>query len=108
MSKEIREYDERGNLIYHRYRNGFESWMEYNKNNLLIQFKDGDGFKTMREYDEDNNLIRFKNSYGIEEWWRCDRYGNRTGITRQEFKQIERTKLYFNNKKINRFEIMDI
>ncbi len=85
-TKEIEEYNERGNRIYRKYLNGFECWWEYDKNNDLIYYKDSDGYEYWYKYDENKQIE----------------------ITKQEFKQIERTKLYFNNKRINRFEIMDI
>ena len=64
-------------------------------------------FEYWYKYDENDNRIYYKDSSGIEHWYRND-WGNQTEITQQEFKQIERTKLYLNIKKSNRFEIMDI
>ena len=81
------QIDKKGNIIYFKYSNGLEYW---------------------REYDENNNQIHYKNSEGEEYWWKYDKNNEQIRITHQEFKQIERTKLYLNNKKINKFEIMDI
>jgi len=66
-----------------------------------------------RRYNFDDYLkviylkIIFKDKQEIEYWYKWE---GRTQIeiTQQEFKQIERTKLCLNNKRINRFEIMDI
>ena len=87
MSEEIKKYDKKGNCVYYKGSNGSEYWMEY---------------------DENNNLIHYKNSIGFEQWYKYDENDKRIKITQQEFKQIERIKLYLNNKKISRFEIMDI
>ncbi len=88
---EIKKYDDRGNLIYFNNSNGFEYW---------------------QKYDENNNIIYWKDCLGHEFWNKFDEYGKCIEITHQEFKQIERTKLkqelYLNNKKCNRFELMDI
>ena len=81
---------------------------EYNKNKKLIYFKDiEDSFEIWWEYDENNNLISFKNSNGYKEYWKVNN-NIHTEITEKEFKQIERKKVIFNNKRINRFELMDI
>ena len=86
MAEEIREYDNNKNLVYYKSIIG-EFWFEY---------------------DENNNIIHHKNTYNNEYWWKYDENNEKINITQQEFKQIERIKLYLNNKKINRFEIMDI
>ncbi len=87
MSEVVKKYDENDNCIYR---------------------KDSDGYKQWYKFNENNDLIYYKNSNGREEWYkRYDKHILLT-ITEQEFKQIERQKLYLNNKKINRFEIMDI
>ena len=56
---------------------------------------------------KNNNEIHCKSSDGFEAWYKREN-NRKIEITEQEFKQIERRKLYLNNKKINRFEIMDI
>ena len=85
---------------------------EYDKNNNLIYYKDSSGYEYWREYDENNNLIHSKYPDGIEYWYKYNKNNKRIEINKQEFKQIERRKekreLYLNNKKINRFELMDI
>jgi len=86
MSECIQKYDNRGNRIYRRWGDGFECWYKY---------------------DYNDNLIYSTSTNGIEEWFKYENK-ERILITKQEFKRIERTKLYLNNKKINRFEIMDI
>ena len=88
MGKAIIKYDEKGNCIYYEYYMGLKIWWEY---------------------DENNNIIYTKDSRGIrEEWYKYDENNKQIKITQQEFKQIERTKLYLNIKNSNRFEIMDI
>ena len=86
MNKVIRKHDENGNEIYYKNSEGIEYW---------------------REYDENNNLVHYKSFVGYEYWWKFDKKFPIL-ITQQEFKQIERAKLYLNNKKCSRFEIMDI
>ena len=87
MSKEIKKYDERGNIIYFKGLSGFENW---------------------KKFDERHRIIYYKNSNGVEYWSKYDENNERTGITHQEFKQIERMKLYLNIKRNNRFELIDI
>ncbi len=54
-------------------------------------------------------MIYYRNNrYNPDEIWYKWENNKQIDITEQEFKQIERTKLYLNNKKINRFEMMDI
>ena len=65
MSKVI-HYDERGNLIYCKYDNGYEFWNEYDKNNNCIHYKNSNGFEYWREFDERDNLIHLKDSDGNE------------------------------------------
>ena len=81
---------------------------EYDENNNLIHYKDALGFENWYKYDENNRIINSKDSKGYEEWYkRIDKHILLI-ITQQEFKQIERKKLYLNNKKCSRFELMDI
>ncbi len=105
------EFDERGNLIYRKYYSGSEWWKEYDKNNNLIHCKDSTG-EWWKEYNENNKQIHYKDTYGDEFWYKYDESNKEIKITEQEFKQIERTKerreLLLNNKKINRFSLMDI
>ena len=105
---EIKEYDKNGNEIYTKYYNNIEYWREYDKNNNLIHFKDSNNFESWREYDEKNREIYFKDFNGNESWYKFDENNKSISITEQEFKQIEKQELYFNNKRINRFELMDI
>jgi hypothetical protein len=67
-----------------------------------------------RRYKYDDYLrtiylkIIFKNKQEIESCYKWDGM-EQIEITKQEFKQIERNKImYLNNKKSNRFELMDI
>jgi len=80
---------------------------EYDKNNNLIYFKNQNGSEFWQEYDENNNCIHYKDSMDLEGWYKYEN-NKKISITHQEFKRIERTKLYLNNKKCSRFEIMDI
>ena len=129
---EIKEYDKKGNLINIKWSDGEETWKEYDENNNEVYFKSSTGYESWYEYDEKNRLIYYKNSNGLEEWQNYNKKDNLKyfkssdgeegwykriedkgiEITQQEFKQIERVEarqeLYFNNKKCNRFELMDI
>jgi len=89
MNKEVEEYDRNKNLIYFKSSFGSEYWQEFDKNNNVIYYKFSD------------------NSNNYEYWYKYDE-NRQIEITEQEFKQIERIKLYLNNKKINRFSLMDI
>jgi len=107
-NKEIKEYDKNNNLIYFKDSKGYESWKKYDKNNNEIYYKSSYGFECWQEFDENNNRIHYKNSNGFERWYKQNENNKQIKITQQEFKQIERNKVLFNNKKVNRFEIMDI
>ncbi len=109
----IKKYDENNNCIYYKYSDNYEIWREYDENNNEIHCKNNYGEEAWKEYDKNNNLIHYKASNGGECWYKYNEYNKQTIIiTEQEFKQIERDKekrkLYFNNKKINRFSLMDI
>ncbi len=89
-NKEIKKYDDRGNLIYWRWSSGYESW---------------------KKYDENNSYIYFKNSKGSEYWYKYDKFGNQTMITEKEYNEIEfkeQEKEYNSRTKCSRFELMDI
>ena len=43
--EEIKEYDEKGNLIHSRDSDGFEAWREYDANNNLINYRNNDGIE---------------------------------------------------------------
>ena len=106
--KYIREYDENNNKIHFKGSLGFEYWREFDKNNNLIHTKNSCGSEVWYKYDGNNKIIHYKDSDGREYWCKYDKNNKPIEITHQEFKQIERIKLYLNNKRINRFEIMDI
>ncbi len=77
------KYDKGGNLIYCRdAAHGEENWWGY---------------------DENNRIIYYKNYIGEESWYKYDRYGNKTGIPKEEFEEIKEK-----NQKYNRFEVMEI
>ena len=61
---EIKEYDEKGNLIHRRDSTGFEWWHEYDENNNVIHSRNSNGYEEWREYDENNNEIHFRDSTG--------------------------------------------
>ena len=110
MNEEIKEYDNRNNLIHYKNSDGDEYWYEYDENNNEIHFKDSDGYEYWREYDKNNNLIHYKNTKGLERFYKY--LDNRKiEISKQEFEQIKRNKVinsYFKNKEVSRFELMDI
>ena len=108
MSEEFKKYDKRGNLIYYRNSDTYESWAEFDDNNNELSFKNSNNYGYWCKYDENNNLIHYKNTYGFEFWYKYDENNKQIDITEKEFKQIERIKLYLNNKKINKFELIDI
>ncbi len=103
----IKEYDKNGNVIYEKLPNGLEVWSEFDERNNETHCKSSNGFEYWKEYDENNNMIYFKFSDDNEYWFKYIN-NRKTEITEQEFKQIERIKLYLNNKKCSRFELMDI
>ena len=89
MSDIIREYDERGNIIYKKRSNGSESWTEYDENNNLVYVKSYDGFKVWYKW-EDNKQIE---------------------IFQSEFEQIKRDKEYrkfLSREPISRFDLMEL
>ena len=102
------KFDKNGNLIYMKLSSGPEIWREYDENNKMIHDKDSRGDETWWERNTNGDLVHFRSNSGFEYWYKYDRNNKQIIITKQEFKQIERTKLYLNNKRINRFELMDI
>ena len=105
---DIKEFDKNNNLIYYKDSFSHEVWKKYDENSNQIYFKNSFGYEQWKEYDENNNRIHYKDSNGYELWYKRDENNIPIEITQQEFKQIERTKLYLNIKRSNRFEIMDI
>ncbi len=91
ISKGIKKYDDRGNLIY---------WKHF-----------GDYiYEEWRKYDENNRKI-YCNENGNEFWFKYDKRGRKWIITEKEFKEIEfrkKEKEYLSRTKCSRFEIMDI
>lgn len=105
------EYDENGNLIYHRYAPGnedyegvpFETWYEYNENGkpVHIVYKDNendedeDKREEWYEYDEKGNRVHKRNNYQQEVWYEFDANGNE--IYSKNYDEIE-TKNEFDEK----------
>ncbi len=112
MSKEISKYNKNGKCIYNKSEGGIETWHNYDENNNLIYSKGSNNLQEWNKYDSNGRLVYSKSIYNnnlqYEFWRKYDKNNKRIQITKQEFKQIERNKMYLNNKKINRFEIMDI
>ena len=106
-NKEIKEYDERGNLIYYKNSLGTEVWREYNENNKVIYSKDSCGFKVWTGYNENNKLIYSKDSLGSEYFYKYEN-NKRIGINRQEFERIKKEQEFLNREYCSRFDIMDI
>ncbi len=124
MSKEIKKYDKKRNLVYYKNWSGErEEWIEYDKNNNIIHYKNSLNFEYWKEYDKNNNMIHYKHSNGYEEYAMYNKNnkliyvdyggieyyykyndGDRIIISKKEFQEIE----YLSRKKISRFELMDI
>ncbi len=109
-NKEIKECDERGNLLYHKDFDGIEHWSSYDKNNNEI-YRKTIFDERWWEYDENNRKIHVKTSYGREEWYRSDELNDQIRITEQEYKKIRyniKIKEYNSRTKCSRFELMEI
>ncbi len=88
-NREIREYDDKDNLIYWKNSNGSECWQEFDENNNKIYHKDSGGWEYWYKWDNEKQII----------------------ITEQEYKEIEfrkKEKEYLNRTKCSRFELIDI
>ena len=66
------KFDNRGNLLYMKFSNGFESWSEYDERNNCIHYKHSTGFETWNKYDEKNNCVYRKYADGYECWKKYD------------------------------------
>ncbi len=115
-NKEIKEYDDRENLVYIKYPNGNEYWWEYDENNNLIYSKKNidlgfwEEFEYWREYDENNNEIHYRDSERIEYWYKWNK-NKKIIITEKEYKEIQyniKIKEYNSRTKCSRFELMEI
>lgn len=68
--KEIKKYDERGNLIYHKDDLGIEMWHEYDKNGNETYYKrhtplsDSKDFIRRISYDKNGNRVAYVDSDG--------------------------------------------
>ena len=106
MWKENYEYDDRENITY--YTNSYyEEWYKYDKNNNKIYEKRisvYESYEMWYKYDKYNRDVYFKANDGREEWFKYNKNGERIDITEERLRQ----RMYLTNKKINRFEIMDI
>ena len=106
----IRIYDKNNNLIYRKDGSSDGCWYKYDENNNLI-YSEGTFGEEWYEYDENNKEIYKKKSNGDEKWYEWYK-GNKIKISKKEFEENkkikDRKKLFLNNKKYNRFEIMDI
>ena len=107
MSKEIKKYNKRGNLIYCKNSFNDEIWCEYDENNNIIHYKNSRDWEYWKKYDENNNCIYYKDTDGKEHWYKYDNKNNPTRITKQKFENI-RIKEYNSRTKCSRFEIMEI
>jgi hypothetical protein len=59
--KEVKEFDNNGNLIYHKDSGGFESRYKYDLNGNEIYYKDSTGYEEWFGYDSNGNEIHYKN-----------------------------------------------
>ncbi len=111
MGKAIKEYDDRGNLVYNKDTYDNEFWWKYDENDNEIYYKSSDGNGYWKEYNKNNKIIHFKTFFGDEIWWKYDESDIASYITEKEYKEIEfrkKEKEYLSRKKCSRFEIMDI
>lgn len=69
--------DSKGNVVYRKDSDGYESWCEYDENNNEIHYKNSNGTEYWREYDENNNVIYARSSNGVEYWCEYDENSNR-------------------------------
>ena len=111
--KSIKEYDNRGNLIYNRISEGIEYWWEYDKDNRNIYFRNSYGHENWKEYDKEYRFIHYKEVNGEESWWKTNRNEDNKyyNITEKEFNEIKfrkREREFLNRKYISRFNLMDI
>ena len=60
--KDSVKYDDRGNLIYRGYPDGFEEWWTYDENNNLIRQRNSDEDDRRYKYDEKQRLIEVNDS----------------------------------------------
>ena len=78
FKKEIKKYDKRGNLIYHRDDLGIERWYEYDKNGNETYYKyhaplpDSKDFISRTSYDKNGNKVAYVNSDGHKIIFRYD------------------------------------
>lgn len=65
------EFDENGNLIHEKYRDGFEEQREYYNDGSVkkVLCIDAFGSKNLKEFDENRNLIHYKDEDNREEYW---------------------------------------
>ncbi len=106
MSKEIKKYNKRGNLIYCKNSFNDEIWCEYDENNI-IHYKNSNNMEYFKKYDENNNCIYYKNFDGKEYWYKYNDKNNPTRITEKEYEKIIE-KEYNSRTKCSRFELMEI
>ncbi len=97
------EYDKKNNVIYNRSSTGYNCWYEYDENNRISMYK-----STGIEYRYKENKIIYSKYKDEEYWYKYDEDNNRIDITKQVKRRKEKQELYFNNKKVNRFSLMDI
>lgn len=86
-NKEIKKYNRRGNLIYHKDSFGQKNWRKYDENNNWIYIYTYTGIynytgynshEQWAEYDEKNRMIYYKSSlFNYERWFEYDKNNNR-------------------------------
>ena len=79
-------YDKYGSIIYMKYPDGSEFWVEpkYDKNNKLICRKDSKGTEEWFEHDKNGSVLHYKRSDGFEEWYEYNGKGNRIHTKRSD------------------------
>ncbi len=109
MSKIIKEYDDKGNVIY--YKNiisNYEYWREYDEKHNVIYHKSwNSNNKFWHEYDGNNKLIHQKYNDGREFWYKNNENNEKIDITKQEYENIK-IREYNSRTKCSRFELIEI
>ena len=67
--KEIKTYDDNGNLIYHRYPTGLDIMYVYDENNNCTHVKCSNAIECDRKYNDEGKLLHVRYNDGFEFWF---------------------------------------